>query len=122
MISEAFHQTRHVVPIWLWPWVWLQLIWIRAWMDREAVAREAGITVLIAVLPSGHVRILYTSDAHDPAGGLGQLMSFSIPGGFDLPAWAPFARLHAMACSNGRAPSLREPTLSVRPPMVFDTS
>ena len=57
------HRIFSALPIWLWPYVWLQLWGLQRWI------RASGRGLLIAVCPrSGHVYITRVADAPAPEG------------------------------------------------------
>ncbi|MDG1826139.1 MAG: hypothetical protein P8H62_07720 [Henriciella sp.] len=44
------------VPVYYWPWVWWQLVWLRGW--AEGLRRD----VLFEIAPNGKVHVIFWSD------------------------------------------------------------
>ena len=58
MNREAITQIFRSVPVWLWPFVWLQLVVLFGWMNRQQ--REVLVRVCHR---SGRIRVAFVEDA-----------------------------------------------------------
>ena len=58
MNREAIISIFRAVPVWLWPFVWLQLVVLFGWMNRQQ--REVLVRVCHR---SGRIRVAFVEDA-----------------------------------------------------------
>ena len=72
-----FLQSRHAVPIWLWPVLLYELCMVKAWAEAEATWRGETVEFLLAVDCWGRVYVQAVSDR--PVAGVTQGTPFKVP-------------------------------------------
>ena len=116
MSPETRHRIFSAVPVWLWPYLWLQLWGLQRWI------RASGRGLLIAVCPrTGKVYVTVMADAPAPEG----TYAYTPPKQF---AWQRLACTDApcspvlLSCIIGALFVHPEGMAPARIPPAFDTS